>query len=250
MASPQTLDDFIVELIGKTLQDPRNLATEAELREQTAAACESFASADADKSGALTIDELFKLSEEMGLPADGGDEQLLFQMDADNSGEIDIKEWLSWWLKRVSYLPNPGKQQEAIASNMFDKFDADNSGELDIYELDKLLIALGAKFSKSDLEEVLKELDGDNSGLIDKTEFVDWWTQRSVKNREGGSLIALKLRGIARKAAKLFNTDVFTAAWNNDIDLVKSFVCSDPRAALSADLSEHGNGWTPCHYAC
>ena len=65
------------------------------------------------------------------------------KIDADDSGEIGMEEWISWWLKRVSCLPNPLKQQEAIAKNTFRKFDTDNSGCLDSSELEELITSLG-----------------------------------------------------------------------------------------------------------
>lgn len=65
------------------------------------------------------------------------------KMDADDSGSISIEEWLAWWLKRVSCLPNPVKQQESIARNTFKKFDVDKSGTLEMSELNELLKSLG-----------------------------------------------------------------------------------------------------------
>jgi hypothetical protein len=170
------------------------------------------------------------------------------------------------------------------------------------------------------MEEVLNQLDTDHSGRIEMNEFVEWWSQRSIKSRSGifmnryaytnyifmcsifkdmyvrkhmfmcthyihiytytliyiymyiyniciyiqifiyinvciciyiyihiymyiyiyiyayihtgGGLIAIKLRKLARKAAQLFFTDIFTAVWNNDINLVKLFVESDSRIGI------------------
>ena len=65
------------------------------------------------------------------------------KIDADDSGQISMEEWISWWLKRVSCLPNPLKQQEAIAKNTFKKFDIDDSGTLEVSELQELITSLG-----------------------------------------------------------------------------------------------------------
>ena len=65
------------------------------------------------------------------------------KIDADDSGQISVEEWIIWWLRRVSCLPNPLKQQEAIAKNTFQKFDSDNSGSLDASELHALISSLG-----------------------------------------------------------------------------------------------------------
>ena len=97
--------------------------------------------------------------------------------------------------------------------------------------------------------EVIKQLDSDGSGIIELEEFTEWWVQRSVKSRSGGGLIAMKLRKLARKAAQLFFTDIFTAVWNDDLNLVKTFLESDRRIGNASDVSEYGDGWTPLHYA-
>jgi Ankyrin repeats (3 copies) len=97
--------------------------------------------------------------------------------------------------------------------------------------------------------EVVKQLDSDGSGIIELEEFTEWWVQRSVKSRSGGGLIAMKLRKLARKAAQIFFTDIFTAVWNNDLNLVKTFLESDRRIGNASDVSEYGDGWMPLHYA-
>ena len=97
--------------------------------------------------------------------------------------------------------------------------------------------------------EVVNQLDADGSGIIEENEFIDWWVQRSMKGRLGGGLIAMKLRKLARKAAQIFYTDIFTAVWNNDIDMVKTFLESDRRIGSACDDSEYGEGWTALHYA-
>ena len=72
----------------------------------------------------------------------------LMKIDADDSGQISLEEWIGWWLKRVSCLPNPLKQQEAIAVNTFRKYDIDGSGSLDCSELDELIYSLGTLANK------------------------------------------------------------------------------------------------------
>ena len=146
---------------------------------------------------------------------------------------------------RVGCLPNPAKQQEALARNTFKKFDTDGSGELDMNELRELFVALGATFSKKEMEEVMQQLDMSGDGLVDEDEFVEWWTNRSLNNRRGGGLLALKLRKLASKAQQLFSTDIFTAAWQGDLELVKLFIQSRgvPRRKMHQSLAMVG---PPC----
>eukprot|EP01035_Chromulina_nebulosa_P020028 gene20028-26005_t len=185
----------------------------------------------------------------MGLSIDNDINDTLDRIDSDGSSEIDLNEWLEYWIKRVSKNPNPLKQQEVIARNTFSKYDADNSGYLDANELSNVLTTLGADFTDEEMLLVINELDSDNSNLIEIEEFVSWWTGRTVKNRQSTSLVSLKLKKLSAKASQIFSTDIFTAVWNGDINLVKAFIQADNRLAVATDSTEKGDNWTPLHYA-
>lgn len=235
--------------IEEALQKPKNLASETELKEQAKVALNYFIQADIDKSDSLSFAELKRLCDEMGLPMGNDEEEALFKMDTDGSGALDIEEWTKWWLGRISTLPNPSKQQEAIATNTFKKLDVDGSGYLDASELRTLITQLGADFSDEELAQAIEEIDSDSSGVIECSEFVFWWTNRTLSSRNSSSLVGLKLRKLAAKANRVFYTDIFTAAWKGDEDLVKTFVDSEKRLAMASDDSEYGGGWQPLHYA-
>lgn len=203
-----------------------------------------------DHNGTLTVDELCNLCNDMGLPMEVDEEEAMFKMDTDGSGGLSIEEWCSWWLKRVSCLPNPAKQQEAMAQNTFNKFDADQSGSIDASELENIISALGADFSPKELQQAMLELDGDGNGTLDREEFTAWWCARANGNRSGGSsIIALKLKKLAKKASRIFYTDIHTACWKGDEALVKMFLESEGRLANAIDDSEYGDHWSPLHYA-
>ena len=163
----------LTKLVEQALHHPKNLATESELVEYANSALSAFLEADADSTETLTSPELIRLCSNMGLPMEDDEEEgeklsmnaesfvikifninqrlILFhityaafmKIDADDSGQISVEEWISWWLKRVSCLPNPLKQQEAIARNTFRKFDTDETGSLDTSELHELINSLG-----------------------------------------------------------------------------------------------------------
>lgn len=240
------VDVWVTDVLAK----PNNIATELELREQSNVALQLFKDADVDSSGCLSFEELKLLCDTAGLPMEDDEEEALLKMDRDDSGSLDVEEWVKWWLGRISTLPNPIKQQEAIARNTFQKFDSDHSGSLDAAELGRLISALGANFNEEELEEALAEVDADNSGIIDVVEFIAWWTNRAASNRNNTTLISLKMRKLALKAAQVFSTDIFAAAWSGDAELVKAFLVGEPRLAQASDTTEHGEGWTALHYAC
>lgn len=150
----------------------------------------------------------------------------------------------------MSSHPNPEKQQEVVARNVFKKFDEDNSGTIATNEFRYLIEFLGASFSDAELSEAIKEIDEDGSGQLDCEEFVHWWTNKSSSSRATGGLVAMKLRKLANKAMQVFDTDIHTAVWNNDLALVKMFLDIDPRKMSNLpDTEEYGDSMTPLHYA-
>ena len=69
------------------------------------------------------------------------------------------------------------------AKELFEDMDADSSGRLDKDEVAQLYKkARGQKLRKSDLTAAMKEMDDDNSGEVDLSEFESWWS------RNGGDL--------------------------------------------------------------
>jgi len=237
-------------IVEDALYDARNLASKSELELQVRSALKAFENSDVDGNGVVTLDELARLCDIMGLPIESDEQDRLIQMDTDGSGSLDIDEWITWWVKRSSTLPNPAKQQEVIARNTYEKYDADGSGSIDIGELTKLLEDIGGSFTQKELNDAMNELDKDGNGILDQNEFVDWWCNRCLAGRKsGGSLIALKLKKLAKKASRIFFTDIHTATWQGDAKLVSAFLQSDARLSNASDNSEYGDNWTVLHYA-
>jgi Ca2+-binding EF-hand superfamily protein len=245
----EQIQELIHKCVQVTFEGPKNIATIEELTQQATLAVTNFTLADKDQSGTVSFDELPGLCSFMGLPLQQDEEEMLLSMDKDGSGVLEMEEWLSWWLSRVSCLPNPLAQQEVLARNVFRKFDKDSSGSIDSTEINELFLSLGANFSPEEITEALHVLDTDDSGIVDEDEFVAWWMNRVSSKRKGGGMIALKLKRLAAKASQIYNTDIFTAIWNHDVDLVKAFIEADKRIVNSSDMSDYGVGWMPLHYA-
>lgn len=249
MASESESDIELIDVwVQKVFDSSKNIASKDELKEQAVMAFRNFRLADKDSNGTISFDELLLLCNRMGLPLEGDEEEELLKLDADGSGVLELEEWVLWWLHRVSCLPNPLAQQEALARNAFSKFDTDNSGTIDINELNRLFFDLGATLSQLELSDALLLLDLDSSGLVEIEEFVAWWTNRMSSKRCKG-LIALKLKKLAAKATEIYNSDVFRAVWENDIELVRAFISADSRIVNASDKSDYGAGWMPLHYA-
>lgn len=240
----------IDDAIAKALADPKNLSSESELRQQANAAFRAAKASDHDGNEIITTSEIEELTEKMGLPVGEGADDIIVSMDDDGSGRLEIMEFVVWWIHRVSRLPGTDKQQEIIARNTFKNFDKDQSGTITSEELVDIVSSLGVNFSEEELEEALAELDTDHSGTIDQNEFMEWWMNRANSVRPGASLIAYKLKKIAQKAAQVYYTDIHTAAWKGDLDLVSMFLDATPLLCNAGDVNEHGGGWTPLQYAC
>ena len=237
-------------IIEKVLLGPNNMATPAELTQQAKACLKALEMSDRDQNGIITYDEISQLCEAMGLPIHADTEDTLLELDIDKSGALENMEFLEWWLRRISVLPGHEKQQQVMARNTFLKFDLDKSGAINSSEFKTLVTALGMDFTDKECDEAVAELDTDNSGVIECDEFIAWWVDRTKNVRKGGGLIAFKLKKLANKAAQMFHTDIHTAAWKGQTDLVVMFLDAEQRLVNAPDTSEEGNGWTPLHYAC
>lgn len=238
----------VQELIDRILLDPKNLSHPTELHQQAKAALNALTRADADHNMVISVDEVSRLMEEMGLPLEDNDDTLM-KLDKDESGVVEYMEFLEFWLRRISTQPGNHKQQEVIATNTFKLYDRDHSGAISSSEFAALVETLGASFSAKELQQAMQELDTDGSGVIECDEFVSWWINRNKAVRRGGGLIAFKLKKLANRAAQMFYTDIHTAAWKGNVELVKLFLDSENSLRDASDTSEYGAGWTPLQYA-
>ncbi|KIM43684.1 hypothetical protein M413DRAFT_443591 [Hebeloma cylindrosporum] len=66
-------------------------------------------------------------------------------------------------------------REEKIASykETFDLFDKDQNGTISTSELGSIMRAVGHNQTEQDLEDILKEIDKDNSGAVEFDEFVE-----------------------------------------------------------------------------
>lgn len=241
------LNEEVKIIIDKILLDPKNIASPNELNQQARACLSALERSDLDQNNMITFDEINKLTEILGLPIQN--EESFDVFDTDGSGALENIEFLEWWLRRISVQPGNTKQQEVLARNTFNTFDKDNSGSINIEEFNNLVNSLGVTFTEQELIDSIKELDQDGSGYIELNEFISWWINRTQNVHKGGGLISYKLKKLINKAAQMYQTDIFTATWNHQINLVKMFLDSEPTLVNSLDRSEYGNEWSILHYA-
>lgn len=98
-------------------------------------------------------------------------EELLREVTSDGNSHIHFYEFCSLiaLLKgRDGFLAQELDEFQAI----FDKFDEEGSGSLSVGHLENLMRELGFRVSTNRLQEMLLEVDDDNSGSLDYQEFV------------------------------------------------------------------------------
>ena len=93
-------------------------------------------------------------------------QQLMSQMDNDNSGEIDFDEF-----KNVMGGAFFKQYSRSELLSAFKKFDTDNNGYITSKELGEILDRLGRHVSRRDVEAMIKTMDTNGDGKLSFEEF-------------------------------------------------------------------------------
>ncbi|XP_057427428.1 calcium-dependent protein kinase 20-like [Lotus japonicus] len=132
--------------------------------EEIAGLKEMFKMIDTDNSGQITLEELKNGLERVGAALKDSELHWLMQAaDIDNSGTIDYGEFLAAML----HLNKVQKEDHLFAA--FSYFDKDGSGYITRDELQQACEQFGLK--DVHLDDIIREVDQDNDGLIDYNEF-------------------------------------------------------------------------------
>ncbi|CAI9777533.1 unnamed protein product [Fraxinus pennsylvanica] len=125
---------------------------------------ELFKMIDTDDSGTITFDELKEGLSRVGSELMESEiKDLMDAADIDNSGTIDYGEFLA-----ATVHLNKLEREENLVS-AFSFFDKDGSGYITIDELQQACKEFG--LSELNLDEMIREIDQDNDGQIDYSEF-------------------------------------------------------------------------------
>lgn len=147
--------------------------------EEIAGLREMFKMMDADGSGQITLEELKTGLERVGASLKDSEISGLMQAaDIDNSGAIDYGEFIAAML----HLNKIDKEDHLFAA--FSYFDKDGSGYITQDELQQACDQFG--LGDIHLEDLIREVDQDNDGRIDYSEFVAMmqdtgWSDRITK---------------------------------------------------------------------
>ncbi|KAM7262743.1 hypothetical protein ACFE04_000426 [Oxalis oulophora] len=141
--------------------------------EEIAGLREMFRMIDSDNSGHITLEELKNGLERVGANLKESEiNELMRAADVDNSGTIDYSEFIAAML----HLNKIQREDHLYAA--FSYFDTDGSGYITHEELQTAC----AKFGLVDaqIEEIIREVDQDNDGRIDYSEFVDMMQDTTI----------------------------------------------------------------------
>ncbi|KAJ1285867.1 hypothetical protein BS78_03G311200 [Paspalum vaginatum] len=127
---------------------------------------EMFKSMDADNSGTITVDELRRGLAKQGTKLSEAEvEQLMEAADADGNGTIDYEEFIT----ATMHMNRMDREEHLYTA--FQYFDKDGSGCISKEELEQALKEKGLMDGR-DIKDIISEVDADNDGRIDYSEFV------------------------------------------------------------------------------
>ncbi|CAD7696382.1 unnamed protein product [Ostreobium quekettii] len=122
-----------------------------------------FEEMDANNNGSITVEELREALKKKGGKIPEADiERIMMAADVDQNGVIDYNEFLAATVHHCKL------QQEEHLIRAFEHFDADGSGYITVDELRGALKDSGGPVN---VEEIIRECDRDNDGVIDYEEF-------------------------------------------------------------------------------
>ncbi|KAF3323056.1 calcium-dependent protein kinase 1-like isoform X1 [Carex littledalei] len=157
--------------------------------EELAGLKEMFKMIDTDNSGQITFEELKAGLERVGANLKESEIAALMEAaDIDNSGTIDYSEFLA---ATINF--NKIEREDNLFA-AFSYFDKDGSGYITLDELQKACEDFGINDAR--LEETIREIDQDNDGRIDYSEFVSMMHKgnTAIGNKKGGKNYSFGLR--------------------------------------------------------
>ncbi|PWA98668.1 EF-hand domain pair, Serine/threonine-protein kinase Mps1 [Artemisia annua] len=158
------MDDAQIEEIIKEVDLNNVIATKLS-EEEIAGLKQMFKMIDTDNSGYITFEELKDGLKCFGASLDESEIHDLMQAaDIDNNGIIDYEEFVAATL----HFNKVDKEDSLYAA--FSYFDKDGSGYITVNEIQQSCKELG--MDDAQVEEIIKEVDLNNDGLIDYNEFV------------------------------------------------------------------------------
>ncbi|NWV03593.1 CALMS protein, partial [Ptilonorhynchus violaceus] len=135
---------------------------------------EAFSLFDRDGDGSISTKELGTVMRSLGQnPSEAELRDMVAEVDADGGGTVDFAEFLSLMARKMREADGEEEIREA-----FRVFDKDGNGYISAAELRHVMTNLGEKLTDEEVDEMIKEADGNNDGQVNYEEFVRMMTEK------------------------------------------------------------------------
>ncbi|KAG0539834.1 hypothetical protein BDA96_03G356100 [Sorghum bicolor] len=161
---------------------------------------EAFSLFDKDDDGCITTKELGTVMRSLGQnPTEAELQDMIAEVDSNNSGTIDLQEFLGLMARKMKDTESEEELREA-----FRVFDKDQDGFISAAELRHVMTNLGEKLSNEEVGEMIREADADGDGDINYAEFVKVMMakRRSKRTEEKATARGKKKAGAPSDAGK------------------------------------------------
>jgi calmodulin len=136
--------------------------------EQVSEFKEAFDLFDKNGDGRISTKELGTMMRALGQnPSDSKLQDMIDEVDADNTGTIDFTEFLTMMAQETKETDSEEEIKE-----VFKLFDRNDSGFISAAELRKVMTSLGENLTDDEIDETIRETAQDGDGRIDYNEFV------------------------------------------------------------------------------
>ena len=136
---------------------------------------------DADGSGKISVTELKKVMDQMGIMLSPDQIKLaVAQYDFNNDGEWDFNEFYQFYIKVVVNTQQSISIDQEI-KGVFSLLDADKNGRIDVQEIKVFFQQVGYPLSDNEVLQLIKMYDKNNSGVMEFDEFASFY--RDAKSR-------------------------------------------------------------------
>ena len=136
---------------------------------------------DSDGSGKISVNELKKVMDQMGIVLTPDQiKAAIAQYDFNQDGEWDFNEFYQFYIKVVVNTQQSLSIDQEI-QGVFNLLDSDKNGKIDVQEIKVFFTQVGYPLNDSEVAELIKMYDANNSGVMEQDEFTNFY--KDAKSR-------------------------------------------------------------------